>query len=99
MTAYTVPVEGRSDEDDARLVHADLDGMSLDDLEHELCRVVVALAAVDRHDVDRWWLLARLRRVRAAIRKVNAENDNARRTRAGAVSRIQDDDRRYRSAS
>jgi hypothetical protein len=66
--SYAVPRECASAEDDARLIHADLPGLDLDGLEHEVARVLVALAICDRHARERDWLLGRLRAVRTALR-------------------------------
>ncbi|MCW5891650.1 MAG: hypothetical protein KIT14_14025 [bacterium] len=93
MTTYRVPLATDSAEDAEREEHADLDRMGLDDLEHELCRVVVALAAIDRRDPARPWLLERLRRVRAAIRELNTEIATARRARPGVARRTDRYDR------
>jgi hypothetical protein len=65
VDVYALPVEARSDRDDARLAHADLAGMGDLDLLHEHARVVVALALTSRGDGERHWLADRLARVGA----------------------------------
>jgi hypothetical protein len=84
--SYQLPVNHRTDEDDMRLVHADVPRMSSLRLWHEWCRVIAAAAdteAPNKEALD--WLYARFMAIRAEQRSRAPTDGNARRATAGAA--------------
>lgn len=84
--AYEVPIAGRSDRDDLRLDHHDLQAMTDLDLRREMWRVGAAIGGIDDdHHPDLPWLLERDHAIGEERRaRITAYYDNGRRVRAAA---------------